>query len=286
MFDRHARLALIAASILLVVFGIGFRGAVNALNIYLQKEPVPLRDSLTNIARTLGEWRAHGNDAVLEKATLEELGTDKYLDRQYLLMDDGRPIVVAVHVSYYTGLIDAVPHVPDRCFVAGGWTLVSGVRNDPWPIDDADWTDDAEHTTRYGTPYQFDTFRHWVTGQPITVRMPALEPGRGFALRVSEMQHTRQADHRLFAGYCFIANGCFTPSPEGVKLFAFDQQDRFSYYCKVQFMTSAQRGLDRERFLELTADLMDNLLPELMRCLPDWVEVNAADDKDQLAANL
>jgi hypothetical protein len=286
MFDRHAKLALIVASLLLVVCGIGFRGAVNALNIYLQKEPVPLRDSLANIARTLGEWRAQGNDAVLDKATLEELGTDKYLDRQYLLMDGDRPIVVAVHVAYYTGLIDAVPHVPDRCFVAGGWTIIGGVRNETWPIDHVDWTDDPEHNNRYGTPYRFDTFRHWVTGQPITVRMPSLEPGKDFELRTSELQHGRHADQRLFAGYCFIANGCFTPSPEGVKAFAFDQRDRYSYYCKVQFVMGAQRDLNRQRFLELSADLMDNLLPELMRCLPDWAEVNAPQSDTRQTANL
>ncbi len=285
MFDRRAKIALVVASLLLVCCGIGFRAAVTALNIYLQKEPVPLRDSLANIARTLGEWQAVGNDAVLDKATLEELGTDKYIDRAYERLVDGRPVRVAVHISYYTGLIDAVPHVPDRCFVAGGWSLVGGVRNEPWPVDDSDWMEDPEHTTRYGTPYRFDTFRHWVTGQQIRVRMPSLDAGQQFELRMSELQ-SKHADQRLFAGYCFLANNCFTPSPEGVKLFAFDRQDRFSYYCKVQFVSVAQKGVDRARFLELTADLMDNLLPELMRCLPDWVDVNAASADSSPAAKL
>ena len=284
MFDHRAKSALIIASVLLIVCGVGFRAAVNALNIYLEKEPVPLRDSLTNIGRTLGEWRAQGNDAVLDAATLEELGTDKYIDRTYALTMNGRTYAIGVHVAYYTGLIDAVPHVPDRCFVAGGWTLVGGVRNEPWPIDDGDWVDDVAHTTRYGTPFRTDKYRHWVTGQAMTVRMPALPLGESFELRTSELQHARHADQRLYAGYCFLANGCFTPTPEGVKLFAFDQQDRYSYYCKVQFVMPAQKGVDRERFLELTADLMDNLLPELMRCLPDWAEVSAADDGTTLAS--
>jgi len=286
MFDHRARLALIVASLMLVICGIGFRATVNALNIYLEKEPVPLRDSLANVARTLGEWQSQGKDHVLDKATIEELGTDKYLDREYVRFDDGTPVVMAVHVAYYTGLIDAVPHVPDRCFVAGGWTLIGRVRNEPWPVDDADWIEDPDNLNRYGEPYKFDTFRHWVTGEQIEVRMPSLEPGETFELRVSELQHAKESEQRLFAGYCFLANNCFTPSPDGVRTFAFDQRDRFSYYCKVQFITAAHRNMDRTRFLELSADLMDNLLPEVMRCLPDWVEVTASEHESESAAAL
>lgn len=287
MFDRRAKFALIIACALLVICGVGFRSVVNALNIYLQKEPVPLRDSLSNIGRTLGNWRTHGDDAVLDKATLEELGTDKYLDRHYVWNGDGQPVAIALHVAYYTGMIDAVPHVPDRCLVAGGWDHVGQrASNESWPIDDADWVDDPEHANRYGEPHRFDSFRHWVTGEKITVRMPSLEPGEQWELRVSELQHAKNPDRRLYAGYCFLANNCFTPTPEGVKLFAFDQRDQYSYYCKVQFVTEAHRHLDRERFLELTADLMDNLLPELMRCLPDWTEVGAHASETDSAASL
>lgn len=276
MFDRQSKVALIVAAALLVGCGLGFRAAVRMLNIYLQKEPVPLRESLTNISRSLGDWQAQGQDTALDQATLDELGTDKYLDRAYAYKGSAEPIVMAVHISYYTGFIDAVPHVPDRCFVAGGWTLVGGgPSNLPFPLDTSDWAQDTEHNDRYGQPYMLDTFTHRVTGQPITVRMPAVDGE--FELRTVEMQHTKRSSERVFAGYCFVANGCFTPSPEGVKLFAFDQRDKYAYYCKLQFVAMAVNNMSRERFLELAADLTDELLPEMMRCLPDWVDVNAAE---------
>jgi len=273
MFDRTSRIALIVAVVVLIGSGLGFRVAVGMLNIYLQKQPVSLRDSLTNIPRTLGPWQAQGKDTVLDQATIEELGTDKYLDRVYVLRDGGQMYGFAVHVAYYTGFIDAVPHVPDRCFVAGGWNIVDGAaRNETLPIDTSAWTLDGEHLDRYEQPYRLHTFSNWVTGEPITVRMPALEGS--FELRTSQMQHNKRSSERLFAGYCFIANGCFTPSPDGVRAFAFDQRDQYSYYCKLQFVATVTPGMTREKFLELSASLMGHLLPEVMRCLPDWVEVN------------
>ena len=54
---------------------------------------------------------------------VEELGTNLYLSRDYERRDDR----VNVHVAYYTGLIDDVPHVPERCWAANAkWERVTG----------------------------------------------------------------------------------------------------------------------------------------------------------------
>ena len=89
MFDRHARIAFIAACVVLIGSGAGFAWAVKRFEVYLQKEPVPLREHLSTIPRTLGAWRAEGEDLLLDAASVEALGTPTYLDRTYTREIDG-----------------------------------------------------------------------------------------------------------------------------------------------------------------------------------------------------
>ena len=65
-FDKKAFPAFIVACITLAVCGVGFQGAVQALNLYLKKEPVDLRQPLALISTTLGRWKAIGTDRVLD----------------------------------------------------------------------------------------------------------------------------------------------------------------------------------------------------------------------------
>jgi hypothetical protein len=75
----------------------------------------------------------------------------------------------------------------------------------------------------------------------------------------------------VFAGYFFIANGSTTPSAEGVRTLAFRLEDDYAYYLKVQFTSATARS--PEELAQAAASLMDDLLGEIMRCAPDWVEV-------------
>ncbi|MCA9295659.1 MAG: exosortase, partial [Phycisphaerales bacterium] len=119
-FDSRSRLALIVSVVTIVLCAGGSALAVRQLNIVLQKSPVAMREPFQTIPRQLGGWEAQGKDELLGKAIVEELGTDKYLNRRYMKTVDGVPVVLSLHCVYYTGMIDAVPHVPDRCWVAGG----------------------------------------------------------------------------------------------------------------------------------------------------------------------
>ncbi|MCH8164846.1 MAG: exosortase-associated EpsI family protein, partial [Planctomycetes bacterium] len=121
VFDRHSKAALVVASLTLAVCNIGFRAGIGAANAYLQKEPVPLRDQLRSIPKRLGKWQAIGEDRELTVEFEEALGTPHYLDRDYVLDTGGRVRTwLRVHIAYYTGMIDAVPHVPDRCLEVAG----------------------------------------------------------------------------------------------------------------------------------------------------------------------
>ena len=75
----------------------------------------------------------------------------------------------------------------------------------------------------------------------------------------------------LYAGYFFIANGGLTSSAQSVRLLAFDLKSDYAYYLKVQF--SATRIKGPEDLASLAASLLDEILPDLMQCVPDWTDV-------------
>ena len=118
--DRSVRNALIAGCAALAIGGVGFRVAVGQLRVYLKKESVSLREPLDTVPATLGAWKQVGKDSVFSDALIEELGTRSYLDRMYAVNGDPSRGVMQVHAAYYTGMIDAVPHIPERCWNANG----------------------------------------------------------------------------------------------------------------------------------------------------------------------
>lgn len=271
-FDRQATLAFVAACIVLGVSGIGFRFAIAHLNVHLRKMPVELREHFSRIPRHLGEWRAHGTDRALDATIEETLGTDQYLDRTYVRETEDKTIAMNLHVAYYTGIIDAVPHVPDRCMVAGGFVAQGQPFYVDLPMEIGGWEVDADHThLSSGQPYPVVTFADRITGRPKQVRMPIGE----FRMRTTEFSLPSQPGARVFAGFFFIANGQVTASPYAIRALAFDRTDRYAYYCKIQFTMIGDSDLDVASFSEHVADLAEQVLPEIMRCLPDWAEVEA-----------
>ena len=273
MFDRHAKSAFLIVCLLIAGAWVGFTFAVQALNIYLQKYPVELRSPFATISRTLGNWQAVGDDRIMDPAIVQELGTDKYLDRTYALNGKVSEGVISVHLAYYTGMIDAVPHVPNRCFVAAGLKDVSLPDNLPLPLERSLWRDDPSlknHATEQ--PYPLVEHRSDVHGTR-TIRMPLGE----WELRTTEFKDPRNPEARLYGGFLFIANGRVTPNPEGVRMLAFEKSEKYAYYCKVQ-LTMLGRELTPEQYLAKSADLMTSLLPELMLKLPDWSEVERRDE--------
>lgn len=292
-FDRHAKFALFGAALALVLAGLGFRAAIAQLNIYLQKEPVPIREGLANIPSTLGPWRRVGDDQILSEAIVEELGTRQYLNRTFVRearagavrggarADDGPPRdqkgtepLLALHIAYYTGMIDAIPHVPERCWVAGGMVLVDSARIVPLTLDTSAWSSASVPPNRAtGLPYRTAEAFDSVLRRFVPVHVPIGE----FAVRAMEFQDESRPEQRMIGGYFFIANGRVTSSALDVRKLAFQRTDQYAYYTKVQFAMPA-RGDDEhrwERFQEYASEFLDELLPHLMRSLPDWPEVEA-----------
>ncbi len=275
MFDRRSKIALVVFTVVVLVCGVGFEASLDRLDMYLTKLPVDMQRSFAKIPKSVGSWEMMGEDNLLDDAMVETLGTTRYLDRVY--RDATTNTVMHVHLAYYTGLIDPVPHVPDRCFVAAGLVERSLPHNVPLDLSRQGWRElpDRIHGPS-GDPYQAVTWRHPFTGERAEVVMPMGD----VELRTTEFQDPDQPQMRIHAGYLFLANGRSTPSPDGVRLLAFNLSERRAYYCKVQFTMGGPAGFEEADFVAVVAGFMDEFLPEVMRCLPDWSEVERLDVPD------
>ncbi len=109
--------AAILAGVTAAVFLVG-RGTM------LDKDPVPLHRSLSQLDKAqLGPYEFVGA-AILTDEMVEALGTKEYI--QWRLQDTRRggadPLrVVDVFVTYYTGGRTQVPHTPERCHLGANW---------------------------------------------------------------------------------------------------------------------------------------------------------------------
>ncbi len=273
MFDHRSKIAFVLTCLILA----GGRGAFDVIQrmmgAYLHKDSVSLRQDFSRISREIGDWRAKEADQIFDEAVVETLGTPSYLYRTYT-RPESIPGRIDVHVAYYTGMIDPVPHVPDRCFVAAGLNAKTLPENLPTPLIESEWREyDDRVNLATGQPYRYITTRHSFTGEQMDVTMPI----GTLRLRTTLFEDTRRPQYRIFAGYFFLANGRTTPTPDRVRLMAFDLSERFAYYCKVQLTVVAPSTYQQGQFVNLVAEFLDDFLPELMRCLPDWSEVERID---------
>ena len=265
----------VAGLVVLIASALGLGAAIDFFDFYLQKLPIEAPDGLKfhTLPREVAGWKQVGEDKVMSKDGAAELGTDNYISRVYAQTDvdpkDAK--VIELHCAYYTGMIDTVPHVPERCMVGGGWEISgSSVQaRVPLTFEGEDGFDrisvDREASDDERTVYQM---RSPVTFGP--VRLPVgIDDLR---MNVTKFRDGG-SDRTLFAGYFFLANGGVVSKADDVRLLAFGLTEHYAYYAKVQISTSSVETA--EELGELTGDFLDSMLPEIMRRVPDWVEVRA-----------
>lgn len=268
--EPSVRVAFFIACATLLGGAVAFRAVASTVNAWVLKEAVPPREPFATIPTKLGVWKAVTSDAVLPEAMVEALGTNIYLDRVYAIDGDPKKGFLQVHLAYYTGLIDRVPHVPERCFEAGGYLQVGNPEVRPLAVDSASWRRDESSVNRAtGLPYPMATMTDPISGRRTDVRMPL---GETEFTRV-EFQEPRSPEKRKLAGYFFIANGRWTPRASDVRALSYSLSERYAYFCKVQF-TGQFTGKDTQfdQYEANVADLLKELLPHLMHRLPDWSE--------------
>lgn len=264
--------AFVAAFVILAVSVVAVHGAVVMLGLQLRKLPIeaPGNRRVQAVPTETASWRRVGSDAQMSADLVKELGTENYLSRVYAPRDGQGPRV-ELHLAYYTGMIDTVPHVPERCMVGAGWELRATPRLVRLPLDQSRWRQEPAEASGAGSgpggvihTARLDVLRSDATVE--RVRLPR-NPGE-IDMLVTEFGYGQA---RQLAGYFFVANGGHASSAEGVRLLAFDLKERYAYYLKVQ--VSSMEVADAEELARHAASLLDELLPEIMRCVPDWVDV-------------
>jgi len=267
--------AFLVALAVLVAASAGLSAALSYFKIVLQKEEIyPAGGRLLSaIPRETPTWRAEGADRREAPDVEEVLGTTNYVTRTYVRKGaTGRPMALDLHAAYYTGMVDTVPHVPDRCFVGGGMQIGAVVGDLPLPLDASRWRPDETVTGPLaGTVHRARLDNTWSDAPGASVRLPR-DPEQ---IGLRTMQFLTKEGRPFYAGYFFIANGGTVSRAEEVRLLAFDRTSRYAFYCKVQ-VTSGSVSSGEELARE-AASLFDELLPEIMRCVPDWVDVDRGD---------
>lgn len=267
---------------LLIVSAGGLSAAVSALKLHTRKEAIEVDRKTASVSTETPSWKQIGKDQIMPVEVLEELGTRNYLSRHYVETNPKnkeRPLALELHLAYYTGMVDTVPHVPERCMVGGGMELKAGPMFPLVPLDQSGWNVDDAATSD----------QHRLLGDDkIVIRSVRLGPNsaapgnrvrlpRGIeelTLRVSEYRDPR-SKQRMFAGYFFIANGGLTPNAEGVRLLAFDLKSYYAYYMKVQ--VSSTQVQSAEELAEAAGSLLGELMGDIMLCVPDWTDVIRGD---------
>ncbi len=194
------------------------------------------------------------------------------LDCEPYIVKEGRRFRLKRIDPSDTGGVDTVPHIPERCYVGGG---MIALRTEivPLKLDESLWSPHAGASASEKSGWFRQRVPNWSPdGAGSSVTLPR-DPG-AMKLRVTEFAAASNvAGPKLYAGYLFVANGGHVSSAEEVRLLAFDLKSDYAYYLKVQFTSRSVRS--PEELADQASSLMGELLPEIMRCVPDWVEVEA-----------
>jgi hypothetical protein len=272
---RHTKLLgphFLIAFCLVTGAAIGLDAAIAFMGIHLQKLEVYPADGLafrSLPAETQGWTRSRPDPPPLSAEMVEELGTSNYLTRRYGSRDGDRAREFELHCAYYTGMIDTVPHVPERCFVGNGGLSLDGtvgtIVRIPLDLDrfpNAQFVDTQLHgEVRRGRTGS------WSETPGRYVHMPReLE-----TLSMNVSHYIGPDGYSLYAGYFFIANGGIVPRAEQVRQLAFRHEDKYAYYAKIQFSSSSVTSA--EELGELAADFLNEMLPDLVLRTPDWIDV-------------
>ncbi|MEM9418232.1 MAG: exosortase [Planctomycetota bacterium] len=261
-----------AAAMICGLFGVAATGKQSILSwqqIVLHKEAVELRHNLTDLPLEKGPY-TFVDDQILPPEIIDELGTEDYLSRLYRNNNfaEGQPgSLIRLHVAYYTGINDTVPHVPDRCFVAGG-VKHKGLHSqivslDPEVVTARNGMSGYTATALIPPPGEPD----YAPGTVVTLPERDIDAVRftyGNPSNVNEDQHVI---------YFFAANGKYLASPNAVRAQGFDIRDAHSYYCKIEIQILGEN--DPALVAQHTTDLLNTFLPDIMACLPDWDDVKA-----------
>lgn len=239
--------------VLLLAAAAGMRVLSGWFGFVLQKEAVWLKKPLREFdARKLRpRYQRHpATDRIrsLSADQLESLGTGEYL--QVYLTDTQKPApdptrVAHLFVTYYTGQPDMVPHVPEECYLAGGYD-------------------------RVGLP----------TTKTVSVRGIGA-PGDQVPVRVIQFRAPQQ--RRVFADgsdvttvmYLFHTNGRYATTRNVVRVILSNPFQRYAYYAKIEVSFTNDKlssSAGAEAAVAALGPLLEAVMPRLLEDHIDLAE--------------
>ena len=271
-FTRPAAFVVLGVMLLAAI---GLNATAQYMKLTFRKQPVPLQAPVASLPSKIGTWVQVGVDRPLPPDIEHVLGTQDYIMRRYIntallppaeaeeliaMEPDKREeaagriaqrnprAMLSVSLTYYTGMVDTVAHIPDRCFVGGGFDTVGG------------------------------SFR--------SLSVPHLNNTRqDLTLKVLEFEdRTSKVSVRpLVVGYVFQVNGRYeADAVTGVRRELQKLTDKYAYYAKIELMIE-MRDSGNTRAVEVAedvfADFLTAAIPEIERILPDWQKVTAQADQ-------
>lgn len=272
----------VGVAVVLAVAALSMAIVIQSLSLRFRKERLDLAvphldDPKQGIPARVGNWVQVSKDEPLDHNTIEVLGTKEFVFRDYVdsrlfsaaqiaafndqdtkgrmrllsqLQQEHPEGVIRLAITYYTGLVDTVPHVPEKCYVADGFQTEGSVAIGATVGAYAD-----------GTPRNVDySYLHF---QDTT--------GMG------------RVDRDV--AYLFHVNGRYVSNNIAVRKELADLLQKYGYFAKVELMTTGRAGAkladaDRDqaeaKSKQAFNDLLTAVLPEVERCLPDWKKAMAA----------
>jgi hypothetical protein len=229
--------AFIICALILAASAAGKKVLINSLQIYLRKEPIELKaafDDFSEDKLALGGYKVTQKAKITNKDIERELGTTEYLiwELEDLSVDDrDEARFCSLFITYYTGINDRIPHVPEECYFGTG-NRVKG-------FNDVDAVIDVG-----GNSKEFEYRKLTFTSTSENIWGGTTEFSVCYLLRVNG----RYAGNRTSARNIMARN-----------LFG-----KYSYFSKVEWRFQGKYGLpDGQKTIEASQKLLETILPIL-----------------------
>lgn len=210
---------------------VGMRYAQRAGMLQLIKKRLPIRKPLDDFDRSCLPF-ANVSSKTLSPDIISELGTEEYIN---WFLDQGpgkrrgsRPVVFSV--TYYTGVQDQVPHVPEECLYQANFGLE---QDESIVVHLAEFDQDV-------------AVRRLVFAPPATNQ---LRGGRG----------------RTIVYYTFGVNGRFCADRDCVRRKMLNPRESHLYYSKVELTYTSYASEDGRELDEQARELLRIVVSELIR---------------------
>jgi len=230
---------------LLAVAVAGMSVAIAKFDMYLKKEPLPLKRPLELLDQNgLGSYKVVLKRKIENREIVKSLGTKEYI--QWVLEDTDVPANSAVRnlllfITYYDKP-DRVPHVPEECYTGGGYQKMTS--------DSVIFKIEKDGTERQ-------------------------VPGRHLTFASAKSAYLLKK-HSFPVLYLFKVNGIYANSREQARVTLNKNIfGRHSYFCKVELVfNQSSKTPDKKRAVKAGEKLLNVILPILEKeHWPKWENI-------------